>query len=295
MKDQENKVCFILYIANKFDILKHGIGDKEQFQEEKRKLKENILKIFKENGVNKHDFSANNIYLISSQASLFENEDVSPDGKRIKAELTELLLNIKIGEPLDLFNPFTKRLITYKAKFMQDKVSKYALESAAKTSPIAIIAFAYIFVHDKIVSDCKDDFLNEFRIKPAMDLISNNEDTRNSNHHIMILKGSENYERIKTFVHEINTNKILESINLIFRNDKLHFTLEKIGSLTIYSNWSVGRRFCGKFSDEVILSLSKVGGVALEFGAGIVAVAAFPIAIGIYIKFCHSAIMKIID
>jgi hypothetical protein len=48
LKDQENKVCFILYIANKFDILKHGIGDKEQFQEEKRKLKENILKIFKE-------------------------------------------------------------------------------------------------------------------------------------------------------------------------------------------------------------------------------------------------------
>jgi hypothetical protein len=78
---------------------------------------------------------------------------LSPDGKRLKAELTKLLLNIKIGVPLDLFNPFARQLISYKAKFIQDKVSKNAYYSAIKTSPIAIIPFADIFVQNKAVSD----------------------------------------------------------------------------------------------------------------------------------------------
>lgn len=38
-----------------------------------------------------------------------------------------------------------------------------------------------------------------------------------------------------------------------------------------------------------------MGGVALKIGAGIIAVVTVPIAIGIYVKFCHSAIMKVID
>jgi hypothetical protein len=40
-------------------------------------------------------------------------KDVSPDGKRLKAELTKLLLSTKIGKPLDLFNPFARQLISY--------------------------------------------------------------------------------------------------------------------------------------------------------------------------------------
>jgi hypothetical protein len=122
---------------------------------------------------------------------------VSPDGKRIKTELTKLLLNIKVGEPLDLLHPFTRQLIIYKETIINHKVSKYALESAFKTSPIAVIPFADIFVQNEIVSDFKDFFLKDFGIKPFMDLIRNNEDTKikktedieNNHNHIIILKG----------------------------------------------------------------------------------------------------------
>jgi GTP-binding protein EngB required for normal cell division len=43
LKDQENKVCFILYIANKVDILKSEIDDEVEFQEQKGKIKGNYL------------------------------------------------------------------------------------------------------------------------------------------------------------------------------------------------------------------------------------------------------------
>ena len=168
--------------------------------------------------------------MITSNLSDFENEDLSPDGKRLKAELTKLLLNIKIGEPLDLFNPFARQLISYKAKFVQDKVSKKACVSAIITSPIAIIPFADIFVQNKIASNYKDVFLNQFGIKSVIDLITNNEDIENSDHHIMILKGTEKWEKIKALVDGINTNKILEAINLISQNGRSELTKEKIVS-----------------------------------------------------------------
>jgi hypothetical protein len=38
-----------------------------------------------------------------------------------------------------------------------------------------------------------------------------------------------------------------------------------------------------------------LAGVAFKIGVGIIALVTFPVAIGIYIKFCHSAIMKVID
>jgi predicted GTPase len=60
LKDQENKVCLVFYIANKVDILKSEIGDEKKFQEEKGKIKGNILELLKKNEVNKHDFSTNN-------------------------------------------------------------------------------------------------------------------------------------------------------------------------------------------------------------------------------------------
>jgi hypothetical protein len=41
--------------------------------------------------------------------------------------------------------------------------------------------------------------------------------------------------------------------------------------------------------------LGNLSAVGFKIGAGAIALVAFPIAIGIYIKFCHSAIMKIID
>ncbi len=228
MKDQENKVCLVLYIANKVDILKFKIENEERFQGVKLKIKGNYLEVLNRNKVNKHEFCENNLYLISSQASKFKNKDVSPDGKRLKAELTKLLLNIKIGEPLDLFNPFTRRLMNYKAKFIQDKVSKKACVSAIITSPIAIIPFADIFVQNKIESNYKDVFLNQFGIKSVIDLITNNEDIENSDHHIMILKGTEKWEKIKALVDEINTNKILEAIKFIFKNDRTQLTKEEI-------------------------------------------------------------------
>ncbi len=309
LKDQEKKVCLILYIANKVDILKSETETEEEFQEEKGKIKGYYLDALKKNKVNKHDLSKNNIYLISSKVSksedYFEDEDVSPDGKRLKTELIELLLNIKVGEPLDLFNPFTKQLISYKAKFMQDKVSKNASVSAIKTSWTAIIPFADIFMQNKIVSDYKVVFLKEFGIKPIMDLIEKDEDLKikkkkkkkedmeNSDYHI-IARGSEKWERIKTLVDEINANKILEAINLIFKNDKTELTKEKIG--TFFTQIGVlGGGFLSKFWDDIAVCFGRVGGAVVKTGAGIIAIVALPIAIGIYIKFCHSAIMKVID
>jgi GTP-binding protein EngB required for normal cell division len=77
LKEQETKVCLVFYIANKVDILKSEIGDEKKFQEEKGKIKGNILELLKKNEViNKHDFCKKNIYLISSKASIFENEDL---------------------------------------------------------------------------------------------------------------------------------------------------------------------------------------------------------------------------
>lgn len=230
LKVQENKVCLVLYVGNQIDVLKFKIKNEEKFDNEKKKLKQDILKIFNTNDVNKYSHSEKDIYLISSNLSDFEDEDVSPDGKRIKAELTKLLVNIKIGEPLDLFNSFTKRLISYKAKFIQDKVSKKAYDSAFLTSWTAIIPFADIFMQNKVVSDYKDVFLNQFGIKPVIDFIEKNEDIENSNLHFIILKGTEKWERIKTLVDELNSNKMLEAINLIFKNDKSELTKEKIKS-----------------------------------------------------------------
>jgi hypothetical protein len=232
--------------------------------------------------------------LISSKASIFENEDLSPDGKRIKAELTELLFNIKIGEPLDLFNPFTRQLISYKAKFMKNKVSKFALESAIKTSPIAVIPFADIFVQNEVVSDFKDLFLKDFGIKIVMDLITNNEDKENRDYHIFLSKDTEKWFRIKTLVDEINTNKILEAINLVFNYDKSELSKEKIAAMIKQLGVALGGLVISIW-DELAVVLGKVAGVAFKIGAGIIALVAFPIVIGIYIKFCHSAIMKIID
>jgi GTPase Era involved in 16S rRNA processing len=87
LKDQENKVCPVFYILNKIDILKCEINDELNFKNEKIKIKRVLLEILKKNDVKKHDFSTNNIYLISSKASKFEDEDVSPDGKRLKYNL----------------------------------------------------------------------------------------------------------------------------------------------------------------------------------------------------------------
>ncbi len=293
LKDQENKVCLILYIANQIDVLKCKIDNEGEFQEEKGKLKGNYLEVLKINKVNKHDICENSIYLISSKASKFENEDVSPDGKRIKAELTELLLKIKIGEPLDLFNQFTRQLISYKAKFIQNKVSKKAFVSAVKTSPIAIIPFADIFVQDKIISDYKDVFLNQFGIKSVMDLITNNGDIENSEHHVIISKDTEKWKRIKMLVDEIKENKLLEAINFIFKNDLSELTIAKMESLLNQVIGLLGG-FVANLSDEIALSLSRVAGVALKSYAAVIAAVTFPIAIGHYIKFCHFAIMKVI-
>jgi GTPase Era involved in 16S rRNA processing len=295
LKDQENKVCLVLYIANQIDVLKFKIDNEEKFQEVKGKIKGNYLEVLNKNKVNKHDFCKNNIYLVSSKASKFENEDVSPDGKRIKAELTELLLNIKIGKPLDLFNPFARQLISYKAKFIQDKVSKKACVSAIKTSPIAIFPFADIFMQNKIASNYKDVFLNQFGIKPVIDLITSNKDIENSEHHIMILKGTEKWEKIKSLVDEINPNKIFEAINLIFtNNDKSELTKEKIVALIKQMGLALGG-LLASFWDDIAVILGKLAGVTFKISVGVIAAVTLPIAIAIYIKFCHSAIMKVID
>ncbi len=102
---------------------------------------------------------------------------------------------------------------------MESNIEYFLYFSAIKTSPIAIIPLADIFVQNEIVSDYKQVFLNEFDIKPVIDLITNNEDIRNSDHHIIISKGTEKWERIKSLVVEINRNEILEAINLIFKNN----------------------------------------------------------------------------
>jgi hypothetical protein len=309
LKDQENKAILVLYIANQVDVLKFKIKNEEKFQKEKGKIKGNILELLKKNEVNRHDFSKNNIYLISSNLSDFENEDVSPDGKRIKAELIELLSNIKIGKPLDLFNPFTRQLISYKAKIMKDKISKNAYYSAIKSSPIAIIPFADIFVQNKIVSDYKDVFLKEFGIKPVMDWIKSeedmkikkNDDLENSDHHVIISKNTDKWKKIKILVDEINANKILEAIKFIFKNDITKLTKEKIQAVLNQTGMLLGGTVAG-FWDDIAAGLGRlgayllknIGGTTIKIGASIIAFVAFPIAIGIYIKFCHFAIMKVI-
>ncbi len=49
------------------------------------------------------------------------------------------------------------------------------------------------------------------------------------------------------------------------------------------------------FWDDIAVCFGKVGGTVVKTGAGIIAIVTFPVAIGIYIKFCHSAVMKVID
>jgi hypothetical protein len=113
---------------------------------------------------------------------------------------------------------------------MKDKISKNAYYSAIKSSPIAIIPFGDIFVQNKVVSDYTDIFLKEFGIKQVVDSIDRNEDIENSDHYIMILIGTEKWEKIKELVEGINTNKILEAINLISQNGRSELTKEKIVS-----------------------------------------------------------------
>lgn len=85
LKDQENKGCFVFYIVNKIDVFKCQMNNEEEFKYQKQKLKRDILELLKTNDV--YSCSDKNIYLISSKASIFENEDLSPDGKRLKYSL----------------------------------------------------------------------------------------------------------------------------------------------------------------------------------------------------------------
>jgi GTPase Era involved in 16S rRNA processing len=87
LKDQNNKKCPIFFVVNQVDVLKFKIDNEEEFKNQKEKIKRDILEVFKLNGVNKYSYTVKNIYLISSQASIFENEDLSPDGKRLKYDL----------------------------------------------------------------------------------------------------------------------------------------------------------------------------------------------------------------
>ncbi len=47
LKVQENKVCFVLYIAKQIDVLEFKTDNAEKFQEEKGKIKGNILEVLK--------------------------------------------------------------------------------------------------------------------------------------------------------------------------------------------------------------------------------------------------------
>ena len=132
--------------------------------------------MLKKNKVNKFDYTEHNIYLVTSDALDFEDEDVSPDGKRLKTELMELLVNIKIDKPLDLFNKHSRQLINFKAIFLRNKIAKHVVVSGFKSSAISIIPFADIYAQNKIESDYKDYFLDQFGIKKVMDLVKNNED-----------------------------------------------------------------------------------------------------------------------
>ena len=103
LKDQDKKECLILYVVSQIDVLK--VKSRKQFQEEKKRIKETLLEILKKDKVNKLEVSQNNIYLISSVKSDFEDEDISPDGKRLRKEIFELLLSAKLGKPLDTVKP----------------------------------------------------------------------------------------------------------------------------------------------------------------------------------------------
>ena len=87
LKDQDNKDLLVLYVVNQIDILKLRIDNDDVFENAKKKIKEDILDILKNKGVNKNRYSDRNIYLITSKASKFENKDVSPDGIRLKSDL----------------------------------------------------------------------------------------------------------------------------------------------------------------------------------------------------------------
>jgi hypothetical protein len=71
-------------------------------------------------------------------------------------------------------------LINYKAKLIQDKLSKNAYFSPIPTSPMALIPIADIFMRRSIVSDYKEVFLNYLGIKLVMEFITNNKDQRSS-------------------------------------------------------------------------------------------------------------------
>ena len=87
LKDQDNKDLLVLYVVNQIDILELRIDNDDVFENAKKKIKEDILDILKNKGVNKNRYSDRNIYLITSKASKFENKDVSPDGIRLKSDL----------------------------------------------------------------------------------------------------------------------------------------------------------------------------------------------------------------
>ena len=123
---------------------------------------------------------------------------------------------------------------------MKNKIGKNAYTSAIKGSVIAIIPFADIYVQNRIVSNYKYYFLEEFGIKRVMDSIENNEDIIVSDDNI-ISAGTDKWNRIKTLVYEINSNKILEALNLIFKNAKTELTKEK-NSSSFNSNVSNIRR-----------------------------------------------------
>jgi hypothetical protein len=170
---------------------------------------------------------------------------------------------------------------------MQDKVSKNAYLSAIQTSPIALIPIADIFMRRSIVSDYKDVFLNDLGIKPVMEFITNNKDIENSNHHIIISKNTDKWKKIKTLVDEINTNIILDALNIMFQNDK-PMTEERVLS---YIQKFMSAGILATIWDEFMLALGKVSGVTLKTGSGEFLL----IAIGVYIIFCHSLIIKIMD
>ena len=94
----------------------------EKFKKQKEDIKPYILKLLNDNDATKFDYSEDKIYCISSKASKFENEDVSPDGKRLRTELKEILVNIKLEQPLDLFNKHSGRFISFKANFLRNKI-----------------------------------------------------------------------------------------------------------------------------------------------------------------------------
>jgi predicted GTPase len=336
LKDQENKVCLVLYVVNKIDLLKNAIQTDEEFKKEIEETKRKYLEILKKNQVNKHELSEKSIYLISSTirtpissvpADLenenispegiklikelmerlkksnpdFEDEFWSPDGNRIKTELMELLLKIKIGEPLDLFNSHSRQLISYKAKCLKNMISKNAYKSSAKTSLIAIIPIADIFVQNKVVSSYKEYFLEEFSIKRVLDSITNNEDIIVSDANI-ISKGTEKWINIKTIVDEINSNQILEALKLIFKKEFYkELTKEKIKA-SFNALGGVCGRLMSTFSDDILVACTKLSGGALQVGSiglkifgWVITIVTFPIAIALYIKFCHMAIMKAVD